>query len=151
MRLPWLMMILLGCGALPACSTGGVPEAAHPTTVAARTAFTHALPPLDGDHLVTTLVEVTFPPGGGSAPHRHPCAVVGYVIEGTLRTQVSGEREAVYAAGESFYEAPNSAHLVSANASKKLPVRFLAWFTCDQDGSLSVPVEASQAPGDHRR
>ncbi|MEO8635683.1 MAG: cupin domain-containing protein [Gemmatimonadales bacterium] len=147
----WIIPGTALCGALLASGRSEQRSVTPPRGEGpAHTVASQALSPLDGDHLKVTLVEVTYAPAEGSPAHRHPCAVVGYVIEGTLRTQVSGEREAVYAAGESFYEAPNSAHLVSANASKKVPVRFLAWFTCDQEGSLSVPVEAGQAPGGHR-
>jgi quercetin dioxygenase-like cupin family protein len=66
--------------------------------------------------------------------------VVGYVIEGALRTQVKGQPDTVYRAGESFYEEPNGVHLISANASRERPVRFLAYFTCDADTPLSVAV-----------
>ena len=50
------------------------------------------------------------------------------------------EQRRLYRAGESFYEAPNSVHLVSANASDRDPVRFLAYFTCDHDAPLSEAV-----------
>lgn len=65
----------------------------------ARVALSHALPQLDGGHLNATIVEVIYEPGESSAPHTHPCPVVGYVVEGTLRTQVKGEAEAIYKAG----------------------------------------------------
>jgi len=104
-----------------------------------RIAFSHTLPRLDGAHVKATIVEVTYGPGESSPPHSHPCAVIGYVIEGSLRTQVKGEAEAVYNAGQSFYEAPNGIHLISANASDKVPVKFLAYFICDHDTPLSVP------------
>jgi quercetin dioxygenase-like cupin family protein len=103
-----------------------------------RIAFSHALPQLDGSHLKVTVVEITYGPGESSPPHSHPCAVVGYIIEGALRTHVKGEAEAIYKAGESFYEAPNGIHLISANASAKRPVKFLASFVCDRDTPLSV-------------
>jgi quercetin dioxygenase-like cupin family protein len=103
---------------------------------------------MDGDHLSVTAVEVTYGPGGSSPPHSHPCPVIGYVVEGTLRTQVQGEPEATYRAGESFYEAPNSLHLISANGSDKEPVRFIAYFTCDHEAPLSIAVpETEAAPG----
>ena len=95
---------------------------------------------MDGDRLSVQVVEVIYGPGGSSPPHRHPCPVVGYVVEGALRTQVKGEPEAIYRAGERFYEAPNGVHLISANASDKEPVRFLASFTCDRETPLSVAV-----------
>src|SRR5271166_4509052 len=90
-----------------------------------RLAFSHALPPLDGGHAEVKVVEVTYAPGGSSAPHSHPCPVIGYVLEGALRMQVKGEPEAIYKVGESFYEAPNGTHQVSANASHTAPARFI--------------------------
>jgi quercetin dioxygenase-like cupin family protein len=104
-----------------------------------RVALAHALPALDGRHLVTTLVEVTYGPGGSSAPHSHPCPVIGYVVSGSLRSN-----DSTYTAGQSFYEAPNAEHRVSANASRTQPVTFLAYFTCDHDvGALSTRVSPS--------
>lgn len=103
-----------------------------------RVAFSHDLPRLMGDKLSVTIVEVNYGPGESSAPHSHPCPVIGYVLEGSLRTQVKGEPEAIYKAGESFYEAPNGVHIVSANASDKERARLLAYFVCDQHAPLSV-------------
>jgi len=79
------------------------------------------------------VVEVRYGPGGYSLPHAHPCPVVGYVVEGALRMQVKGEPEAVYRAGEGFYEPPNVTHLVSRNASETTGARFIAVLVCDQD------------------
>ena len=108
--------------------------------------FSHVLEPLDGSRLKVTLVEVRYGPGGSSPPHSHPCPVIGYVIEGSLRTQVRGEPEAVYTAGQSFYEAANGAHIVSSNASTDKPVRFLAYFTCDRETPLMQPVPWAAPP-----
>src|SRR6516225_5025501 len=91
-------------------------DSKHDRTVRSRIALAQVLPNLDAGRLQVKLVEVTYPPGGFSAPHTHPCPVVVYVIAGALRVQVKGEPEAIYKAGESFYEAPNGEHLISANA-----------------------------------
>jgi quercetin dioxygenase-like cupin family protein len=107
----------------------------------AHVVSSHALPELDGSHLKVTVVEVSYGPGGSSAPHSHPCPVIGYVLEGALRMQVKGEPETVYKAGETFYEAPNGVHLISANASDKVPARFIVNFVCDRDTPLSVPAQ----------
>lgn len=133
---------LLGCGTRPAAHGPERGRAAGTTGGAAQTrvVIEHGLPRPDGTQLEATVVEVTYAPGGSSAPHSHPCPVIGYVIEGQLRTQVKGEPEAVYAAGESFYEAPNGAHVVSANASRERPARFLAFFVCDRRTPLSVAL-----------
>jgi len=108
--------------------------------VVVRTKPPYLLPPMDGSRLEVQLVEVTYQPGGFSPPHSHPCPVVGYVVEGAVRTQVEGEVEKIHRAGESFYEAPNGVHLVSANASSTEPARFQAWFTCDRPTPLGVAV-----------
>jgi quercetin dioxygenase-like cupin family protein len=105
-----------------------------------RVAFARALPKLDGAALEATLEEVVHEPGGSSAPHRHPCPVIGYVIEGAVRMQVGGQPERIYRPGESFFESPTDVHLVSANASDRGRARFLAFFVCDHRTPLTVPV-----------
>jgi quercetin dioxygenase-like cupin family protein len=112
-----------------------------------RIAFSHALPQLNGDKLAVTLVEVNYGPGESSPPHSHPCPVTGYVVKGTLRTQVQGEPEQTYKAGDSFYEAPNGVHSISANASDKLPLKLLAYFVCDHDTPLSIAVPEAKRSG----
>jgi quercetin dioxygenase-like cupin family protein len=119
--------------------TTSTPAAAHDS---ARVVFAHALPRLDGSRLEATLVEVLYGPGESSPPHVHPCAVIGYVIEGAVRSQSAGEAEAVYHAGESFYERPGAVHRVSANASRVAPARLLAYFTCDRRAPLTTPATA---------
>ena len=125
----------------------------HPADVSqakterARIAFYHSLPQLGGGHLKATVVEVNYGPGESSEPHSHPCAVVGYVVEGTLRTQIKGEAEAIYKAGESFYEAPNGIHMVSANASDEVPLKLLAYFVCDHEAPLSSAAPETKGTG----
>jgi hypothetical protein len=51
------------------------------------------------------------------------------------------EPAVLYRAGQSFHEAPDAIHQVSANASTARPVRFLGYFVCDRQGPLSVPAE----------
>jgi quercetin dioxygenase-like cupin family protein len=113
----------------------------------ARIVLSHTLPKLDGSHVKATVVEVNYGPGESSPPHTHPCAVIGYVLEGTLRTQVEGEPEAVYKSGESFYESPNGVHAISANASQTKPAKFLAYFVCDHVGPLSTDLPKTRKSG----
>jgi quercetin dioxygenase-like cupin family protein len=113
----------------------------------ARIVLSRALPIMNGDHLKATLVEVDYGPGESSAPHSHPCPVIGYVVAGAVRTQVRGEAEAVYKAGESFYEAPNGVHAISANASRTEPAKLVAYFVCDHDAPLSSAARAATGPG----
>ena len=113
----------------------------------ARIVRAQELPQLDGNHLKATLVEVNYGPGEASTPHSHACAVIGYVAEGEIRTQVKGEKERVYQAGESFYEAPNGVHLVSANASATRPAKLIAYLICDHEGPLSTDVKGEGKKG----
>jgi quercetin dioxygenase-like cupin family protein len=106
----------------------------------ARVALSHALPKLDGSHLNASVVEVHYGPGESSPQHSHPCSVMAYVVDGVIRTQVEGEPEATYKAGEAFYEAPNGIHEVSANASQSQPATFIAYFVCDHNTPLSINV-----------
>jgi quercetin dioxygenase-like cupin family protein len=145
-------IVILGLSlALPAITqdSNAVPWPAQASHLGAtsRIAFSQTMPQLDGSHLQITTVEVTYAPGNYSAPHSHPCPVVGYVIHGAVRMQVKGGPETVYKAGDSFYEAPNGIHLVSANASSTEPATFLAYFLCDHSTALSVEMPESKAKG----
>jgi quercetin dioxygenase-like cupin family protein len=142
-NLAWTLALIFGFSYRPLAN----PAPASSSVERAHVAFTHTLPPLEGSKLHVTIAEVNYGPGESSQPHTHPCPVVGYVLEGALRTQVAGEPEAVYHPGEGFYEAPNGVHLVSANASTASPTKFLAFFVCDNDATLSSPVSASKTTG----
>jgi quercetin dioxygenase-like cupin family protein len=137
----------LACGTVLACHTApGAPGGGAQV----RTVNAIVLPAMDGGRLKATVVEVAYGPGASSPPHSHSCPVIGYVVEGTLRTQVKGQPAAVYQAGESFYEAPNGVHQVSANASDRKRARLLAYFICDRDTPLSTPVADPASARDGR-
>ena len=141
---PWLgavtCAVALGCSqAYPVATPRGGADV--------RLVIAQGLPHLDGAALKATLVEVSYAPGGSSPPHRHPCPVIGYVVAGALRSQVSGGAPVVYRAGESFYEAPGGVHVMSANASAREPVRFLAYFVCDRETPLSVAADSGTGRG----
>lgn len=142
-NLAWTLALVLGLPVAPSAHPG----LTSPSTERTHVAFTHAMPPLDGSRLQVTVVEVNYGPGESSEPHSHPCPVIGYILDGALRTQVAGAPEAVYHPGEAFYEAPNVVHLVSANASSTTPTKFLAFFVCDNDLPLSFPAPASNSKG----
>jgi quercetin dioxygenase-like cupin family protein len=146
---PWRFLVVTGAALIGAQSVSAqtASDTMREQTTRSRVAIAHVLPHLNADHLQVKLVEVTYPPGGFSTPHTHPFPVIVYVIAGALRIQVKGEPEAIYKAGESFYEAPNGAHLVSANASEQEPAKFVACFVCDADQPLSLPLTQAQAEG----
>lgn len=127
-------------------ATAHTAAAQKPSSAETRIAMSHALPWM-GIHLAAKLVEVRYAPGDSSPPHSHPCPVVGYVIDGSLRVAVDGDIDSVFTAGQTFYEAPNGVHRISANASTTAPVRFLAFFVCDREVPLSTDMrEGSRQP-----
>jgi len=83
------------------------------------------------------MVEVRYGPSASSKSHRHSCPVVGYVIEGAIRSQVDAGPETIYKAGESFYEPAGALHAVSGNASNNADARLLAVFLCPQPQTSS--------------
>jgi quercetin dioxygenase-like cupin family protein len=74
-----------------------------------------------------SLVEVSYPPGGRSAEHRHPGFIVGYVLEGQIRFAINSETPRVLRAGEMFYEPAGALHSTSENAQLGMPAKLLAF------------------------
>jgi quercetin dioxygenase-like cupin family protein len=140
-RKSWLMAMVAVVGILVQSTFLSVAQSKAPSGPPTGQAapFSHSLPQMDGGHLRAILVEVNYAPGEKDKPHSHPCAVIGYVAQGTIRFQVRGGTETVYKTGESFYEPPNGVHQVSANASDTEPARLIAYFTCDHETPLTVP------------
>lgn len=74
-----------------------------------------------------SLVEVSYPPGGRSAEHRHPGFIVGYVLEGQIRFAINHETPRVLGTGEMFYEPTGALHSTSENAQPGMPAKILAF------------------------
>lgn len=129
-----LLATLLATAALVGAAYAHAPEG----TV--KPNFAHTIPNVPGKSLVA--VEVNYPPGGASAPHRHARSafIYAYVVSGEIQSQVDDGPARVYRAGESFYEAPGAHHRISRNASKTQPAKLLAVFVVDTDEqTLTTP------------
>ena len=119
--------------------TAGASHAASPretVTVAADV----PIPNLPGKRLVSRIID--YPPGGGSASHRHARSafIYAYVLSGQIRSQVNDEPARVYRAGETWFESPGSHHRVSENASDTEAARLLAVVVLDEaDKQLTIP------------
>jgi quercetin dioxygenase-like cupin family protein len=114
-----------------------------------REALSRVLPAMDGQRLQFKMLEVTYAPGAASEPHRHPCPVFGYVVRGAVRMRVADAPELIYRAGDSFYEASDTPHIVSANASQTESATFIAAFLCDHESKLSVPLRSTRDTTHH--
>jgi quercetin dioxygenase-like cupin family protein len=115
-----------------------VPVTTYNDTV--KTNFSHPISNIPGKSLFA--VEVSYSPGGASAPHHHSNSafIYAYVVSGQIASQVEGQPEHIYRAGESWYEMPGSHHLISRNASNTEPAKLLAVFVADTgDNALTVP------------
>ncbi|GLQ42138.1 cupin domain-containing protein [Dyella nitratireducens] len=102
--------------------------------------FSHTITNIPGKSLVA--VEVLYPPGGASSPHRHAKSafIYAYVVSGAIESQVDGEPAHIYTAGQSFHEEPGAVHRISRNASKSEPAKLLAVFVVDShDAALTTP------------
>ena len=140
----WQILAILGLSFASIVAAQNAPRRENKATVD-RLVLSRSLQVMKGDRLKITVLEVTYAPGAASPAHSHPCPVVAYVVSGAIRAQVKGEPEAVYRAGDSFFEAANGVHQISANASRTEPAKFLAYFLCDHETKLSVPpVDSSK-------
>ena len=129
-------------GAVSCRSVPAPPRTATPTGAVrrARVALSQRLPQLDGARLQAKVIEVNYGPGESSEAHSHPCAVIGYVTAGRLHMHGQSQPDTVYGAGDTFYEAPGSVHLVSANASTAHRATFVVFVLCEGDQPVSVPL-----------
>jgi quercetin dioxygenase-like cupin family protein len=136
MRTMSLSALLLATVALSPAAV--VPATSYNDTV--KPNFSHPIPNIPGKSLVA--VEVSSPPGGASAPHRHSF-VYAYVVSGQIASQVEGQPKHIYRAGESWYETPGAHHLIGRNASNTEPAKVLAVFIADTgDNALTTPDHA---------
>jgi quercetin dioxygenase-like cupin family protein len=86
------------------------------------------------------VITLDIPPGGGSAPHRHPGHhVFGYVLEGSYKLKLDQGEEKILTKGQTFYEAPGQLHAVSANASATEPAKVLAVIVAESGKPVTVP------------
>ena len=99
--------------------------------------MTEMLPNVPGKRITVTVV--SYAPGQKSGSHHHPGSVVAYVLSGAIRSENSATGPVkVYKTGESFFEPPESRHLVSENASAKEPARLLAVHVADDGAELTT-------------
>jgi quercetin dioxygenase-like cupin family protein len=123
------------------CAGNGVPGVALAQSAPRDTitrAFSEAIPDIPGKSINT--IVVTYQPGGKSPPHHHARSafVIGYVLSGSIRSQVNGGELQVLHAGEHWTEAPGAHHNISENASATEPASLLAIFIADTSVELTT-------------
>lgn len=113
-----------------------LPAAAQPREETVTPKFSQSLPNVPGKSL--TSVVVSYAPGAKSRPHHHASSafIYGYVLSGTIRTQVEGGPVQTLKAGETFMEMPGAHHVLGENASKTEPASFLVVFVVDSNDKV---------------
>ena len=121
------VLAIMALATFPASSAFAAPR----ETIAP--AFSEVIPNVPGKSL--DAVVVSYPPGGKTPAHRHAASafITGYVISGSIRSQLEGQPAHVYHAGQSWTEAPGAHHILSENASTTKPARLLAIFVVDSN------------------
>lgn len=71
---------------------------------------------------------VVLSPGEMVPTHRHNADVFAYVLEGSIITQLMGDKPRTVHAGEVFYESPTDVHVETRNASTTQPATLLVFF-----------------------
>ena len=64
-----------------------------------------------------------------------------YVLEGSIVMQVKGGAAITLAPGQTFYEGPDDVHIVSRNASKTAPAKFVVFLVKDKGAPILTPVK----------
>jgi quercetin dioxygenase-like cupin family protein len=88
---------------------------------------------------VMTVLTVHYAPGTASDAHVHPGSVFAYVLEGSVVSQLEGERPRTYTKGQSWYESPKQPHLVSRNASDEEPASILVFLLSQEGEPIKTP------------
>ena len=105
----------------------------------AKQLFQADVPDVRGQEIV--MLEVTFPPGDASPPHRHNAHTVVYVLAGSVKMAVEGGETKTLHPGDVFYENPNDIHTVSTNASETEPATILVYFLKEKGAASSEPAD----------
>jgi quercetin dioxygenase-like cupin family protein len=127
---------LLPASLAPAGLNAQTPAARPPAELAR-----HSLSgPFEGWEVV--LVELNMPPGSRSPGpgHRHPGAVLGYVVEGQMRFAINNEAEKVLPVGGTFFEPSGAVHTTNGSARTDGPTRAVVFMLVPKGAPLTAPA-----------
>jgi quercetin dioxygenase-like cupin family protein len=88
-----------------------------------------------------TMITVEYKPGESNPVHRHNAQVFVYVLEGSIEMQIKGGEPVTLTTGQTFYEGPDDVHVVSRNASKTAPAKFVVVLVKDKGAPITTPVK----------
>lgn len=100
-----------------------------------------ALTDVPGQKGIMLMVE--FLPGQAAIQHKHPGSVFVYVLEGSITSQLEGQKPVNYHQGQYWCEPPNISHLICKNLSKTKPAKLLVWQLIDDDAPALLPLSST--------
>jgi quercetin dioxygenase-like cupin family protein len=88
-----------------------------------------------------SMITVDYQPGESSPAHTHHAQALLYVLEGSVVMQVKGQAPVTLTPGQTWYEGPDDVHVVSRNASKSAPAKYLVVLVKDKGAPLLTPLK----------
>ena len=88
--------------------------------------------------------EIDFQPNQTTGLHRHPCPVVSYVVEGTIRFQIRGQKMQIIHAGQVCYEPAGAIIEHFDNASDLAFAKFIPYYLLNGQKELIEMLPATQ-------
>jgi quercetin dioxygenase-like cupin family protein len=133
-------LVLIAAGA-STWATATPPRAAAPEATTPRPSGERARYPLTGplEGFDAVLIELNFRPGVSSPEHRHPGFILGYVVDGQVRTAINHDADQIVPAGGTFFEPLGALHTAFGSANKDAPARAVAFMVIPTGSPLTVP------------
>jgi quercetin dioxygenase-like cupin family protein len=125
----------------PAPTPPPATSAPRPSGELARFALTGKLEGFDA-----VLVEVNFRPGMSSREHRHPGPILGYVVDGQMRTAIDHQPDQIIPAGGTFFEPHGALHSSFGSANADAPVRAVAFLVVPTGSPLTERATTRTEP-----
>ena len=88
--------------------------------------------------------EVVFQPKQMTGLHRHPCPVISYVVEGTIKFQIGGEKVHIIHTGQVSYEPAGAIIEHFDNTSDSAPARVILYYLLNGQKELIEMLPATQ-------
>jgi quercetin dioxygenase-like cupin family protein len=88
-----------------------------------------------------SMITVEYAPGESSPAHTHDAQAMVYVLEGSIVMQIKGHAPVTLTPGQTWYEGPDDVHVVSRNASKSAPAKYLVFMVKGKGAPILTPVK----------
>ena len=92
------------------------------------------------------LVELNFQPGVSVPEHRHPGPIIGYVVNGRMRTAINHQPDQIVPAGGTFFEPHGALHTLFSSAEPDTPVHAVAVLVVPNGSPLTERAAATREP-----